>query len=172
LATLLTIGSLRFRQGIPPKLTFLPFAINFITIVSGIGLFAFNHANPDFGFLQRFPDYQAVAERLESGQLAVNSEGFAALPADLARTSLSGYVYAYEESGVTNIFFLDDAETFDGYSWGYLYRSDGSEPPSEDRQKRRNCYRWREINPPIRHWFFCEAHREIGFPGIYGFPDY
>jgi hypothetical protein len=166
LAILLALLSFRFNSEISPKLKYLPLAINILTVIVGIGLFQFNHVNPDFGFIQHYKDYSKAASLIENGKLSINNEGFATLPDNLSHTSLTGHVLVTKDKGVTTIYFLDDAETFDGYSWGYLYRSDGSEPPQAKIQDRKNCSQWRTIIPPMTKWYYCEVHPTWFFPGL------
>jgi hypothetical protein len=171
-AILFAFFSLRFNSEISPKLRYIPLTINILTVTVGIGLLLFNHNNPDFGFIRLYKDYSTAANLVENGKLPIDNEGFAALPNNLSHTSLAGYVYVTRDMGVTTIYFLDDAETFDGYSWGYLYRSDGSEPPkvkyaeATENQNRKSCAIWRAIIPPTPKWYYCETHPQWVFPEV------
>jgi hypothetical protein len=132
-----------------------------------MSLFAFSHFNPDFGFLQFFRNYQSAASLVENEELPIDPDGFVILPNNLKSTSLTGRIFVIKDSGIVTIYFPYDSETSDGFSWGYLYRSDGSAPASANNLDRNNCYFWRAIVPPKAKWYYCEVHPIYGFPDSY-----
>jgi hypothetical protein len=155
---------LLFKQKTFSRIKYIPLLINIITIIAGVGLLRFDRVYPDLGFIRSFKDYETVTKLVESGQIRATSNGFAELPPKLAHTSTTSHVYVSKEAGVTTIYFLDDFDEIDDYSWGYLYRSDGSEPPKPDQQHGDRCRSWRAIKPPIAKWFYCIGSEVNHFP--------
>jgi hypothetical protein len=143
---------------------FLPIAVNIATLIIGFGLFKYYDHNPDKGFHYLFKDYSEAARQIENGKLQGDNDGFVQLPDNLKDVSITGDAYIIRKENLTVIYFMYDRETFDGFSWGYLYRSDGSDPPKMNDARPLDCYKARQIIPPTPKWFYCEWHRVYWSP--------
>jgi hypothetical protein len=156
--SLLVIPSLSFvRSSDRSIFKYAPLSINLLTAITGLALFLFADINKDFGFQRRYAEYLDAATQIEEGQVQVFPDGFAILPERFNQLSLTGQAFVSISGNATSIYFMYDYENGDDFSWGYLYRPDGTEPGKEDM-----CYIWRQIEPPVSKWYYCEASRTLG----------
>lgn len=149
-----------------PVLRYLPLGINLLTLLVGLGLLGVDSGSgSDFRFNWFYKDYSTAVDLIESNQITIRPNHFAPLPENLAHISLTSYVYVTQREQLTTVYFVDSAENLDGFSRGYLYRSDGNPPPVPDKQSQEKCGKWRAIKPPISKWFYCEFDPSNWFPG-------
>jgi hypothetical protein len=146
--------SYQFKRA--PALRYLPLGINLLTLLIGVGLLGVDSGGgSDVRFNWFYKDYSTAVALIESNQIAIKPNHFAPLPENLTHISLTGYVYVTQNENLTTIYFIDNVENLDGFSSGYLYRSDGNPPPTPDKPSQERCKKWRAINSSTPKWFYC-----------------
>jgi hypothetical protein len=148
----LLFSSLRFmRDEFEVKGKYLPFIIN-IAVLSVSLILIVIASNRDVGFQWHYPEFMEVVKLAESSSLQPDNKGIATLPQKYSNLSVTGEVYLVRDPNHTSVYFMDGREEFDGFSWGYLYESNGNPPDPKE------CRPWREIRPEYPNWYYCQAH--------------
>lgn len=111
-------------------------------------LISLNSAFQDRFFFQRLPDYRHAV------QLVTEAETVTQLPTDLSYLSIDGTVDIERQDAFLAITFLELPGGSEGYNNGYFYITD-----SAFLTKMEDCLSWREINPPIEAWYYCNQYQ-------------
>ncbi|MCL4267710.1 MAG: hypothetical protein KJ069_31355 [Anaerolineae bacterium] len=137
----------RVEEGM--KVTAVPLVINIGTLVI-LQLVPFAVIWEEARYRYQAPNYEAVVQRVASGEWQPDASGILLLPARYQNLSAdNGRVWVQQEGETVTIFFLTEQHGFNQFA-GYLYRSDGRPPQSSV-----FWGQWHTIIPKQPNWFFC-----------------
>ncbi|HUM71227.1 MAG TPA: hypothetical protein PLK31_20545 [Chloroflexota bacterium] len=137
------------RAGEGVKVTAVPLVINIGTLVI-LQLVPFAAIREEARYRYHAPNYQAVVQKVESGEWQPDASGTLLLPTPYRNLSAdNGRFWIQRDGEVVTVFFLTEQQGFNQFA-GYVYRSDGRPPQNEGFPGQ-----WHTIIPKQSNWYFC-----------------
>jgi len=146
---LASVAYVFMRAGEGVKVTAVPLVINIGTLVI-LQLVPFAAIWEEARYRYHAPNYQAVVQKVESGEWQPDVSGALLLPTPYRNLSAdNGRVWIQHDGEVVTVFFLTEQQGFNQFA-GYVYRSDGRPPQNEGFPGQ-----WHTIIPKQSNWYFC-----------------
>jgi hypothetical protein len=135
------------------KYLYIPIILNLITFVLGLSLYFYQKTIPDYGFQRLFSYYSSAVQLIEHDNLVGDEYGYLVLPDEYRNALSAESVFISRDKQELMVYFMDDYDNSDGYSWGYIYNSENNRPEIND-----DCWIWREIIPSMTNWYYCDIY--------------
>ncbi len=137
------------RAGEGVGVTAVPLVINVGTLVI-LQFVPFGAIWEEARYRYRVPNYEAVMQKVESGEWQPDSNGILTLPEQYQNLSAdNGRIWVQRDGTAVTIFFMTEQLGLNEYA-GYVYRSDGRAPQNSPLSGQ-----WQTIIPKQPNWFFC-----------------
>ncbi|MEM7331522.1 MAG: hypothetical protein AAF490_05495 [Chloroflexota bacterium] len=135
------------------RLVAIPLLVNIGTLLI-VHTVAFDRMWENARFSSMAYGFEQVVEQIENNEIAPASDGYAILPESYRYLSSNGDLIRIERSGadVLTVLFFADYESANQFT-GYIYRSDGSPPPSSMFN-----VDWRFLHQRSANWYFVVSY--------------
>ena len=134
------------------KLVAIPLIVNIGTLLI-VHTVAFDRMWENARFSSMAYGFEHVVEQIENNEIVAASDGYAVLPASYGYLSSNGNLVRIERSNdVLTVLFFADYDAPNQFT-GYIYRSDGSPPPSSMFN-----VDWRFLHQRSVNWYFAVSY--------------